>query len=484
MTWDIICSVLGPFGIGLTRRGSFTRGTELLLLEDDSADLPGAVYVAAGGEGPSFRQALVISVGPWEAAADNFIQVRQGTLPQVFNALGHARGWLERLDSTLALCDDDQEIVDRASEHMGLPMFYLDGSYRILAMTRDVAFEDDPEWEHMASNGYLSPGSARQMKELGELDMLAEAREPVIYKSGLYPFTSVVCNVWQDGAFVSRLNVLFVSGKPTALMIRACEIAVRHLGRVAAKRGNHAVGGPIQTILTDLLRGIRLPEELILDRLQTAPYLADNLLQLFYVDVKAKQDRQIASYYAAALRRLHPEDPFLPLVFEEQLILLAYAPNEGGFDSLTVKLAHFFAAHGLRCGVSDPFRRLSDLRGFCGQAEAALVLESGEGLHFYRSVMLEHLLSHIPTERIPFLTSPDIARLEAAEKQFSFSLTNTLQAYLECNCNLIRTAERLFLHKNTLLYRLNHIKSIIRCDLNDADQRLLLLLSFKLMNRN
>ena len=56
--------------------------------------------------------------------------------------------------------------------------------------------------------------------------------------------------------------------------------------------------------------------------------------------------------------------------------------------------------------------------------------------------------------------------------------------YLECGCNLIRTAERLFLHKNTLLYRLNHIKGILRCDLSDADDRLLLMLSFKLLERD
>jgi len=71
--------------------------------------------------------------------------------------------------------------------------------------------------------------------------------------------------------------------------------------------------------------------------------------------------------------------------------------------------------------------------------------------------------------------------LEEAEGQYSFSLLDTLRTYLECNCNLLRTAERLYVHKNTLLYRLNHIKSILRCDLNDADERLLLMLSFKLL---
>ena len=95
--------------------------------------------------------------------------------------------------------------------------------------------------------------------------------------------------------------------------------------------------------------------------------------------------------------------------------------------------------------------------------------------------MLEQLLSHIPTEQAPYLISPDIQRLKDAGAHFAFSPLDTLKAYLECNCNLVRTAQRLYLHKNTLLYRLNHIRSILRCDLDDADQRLLLMLSFKLL---
>jgi DNA-binding PucR family transcriptional regulator len=114
---------------------------------------------------------------------------------------------------------------------------------------------------------------------------------------------------------------------------------------------------------------------------------------------------------------------------------------------------------------------------------AALQQEEQTGLIFYRGIMLEQMLSHIPAEETRFLISPDIFRLEEAETRYSFSLVETLQVYLECNCNLNRTAERLYLHKNTLLYRLNHIRSILRCDLQDADARLLLMLSFKLRQR-
>lgn len=484
MTWDVICHILRPFGLLTAQKSSFELGENLLLLHREAPDLPNTVYVALGGQiSAAFHHALIVSVGPCHVAADNLIELEKGELAEVFNTLAAAKNRLDSLNSALALCDSDQEAVDRASIHLGIPMFYLDESYRILAITKSLNFQGDEEWVHMSEKGYLSPKNAQRMKESGDLDLLAPAHAPVIYRSDIYPFSSIICNIWLSGVFVSRLNVLCVNGDTSPLMVRACEIIASHLTRIISRSDRMMAGGPLQAMFIDLLHGVRLSEELIRDRMKAAPHFSGSLMQLFYADVEARDDRQIAPYYASLLKRMFPEETFLPLVYEGQLILLAYAPDELGFDSLTVKLAHFFATHRLRCGVSNHFRRAADLRGFCDQARAALDTESGPGLHFYRDVMLEHMLSHIPAEQTRFLISPDIFRLREANRDYSFSLVDTLKVYLECNCNLARTAERLFLHKNTLLYRLNHIRSIIRCDLNDADDRLLLMMSFKLLER-
>ena len=484
MTWDVICHILQPFGILETRKNNFEQGDTLLLLSEDAADRPNTVYVAACGTLPrQFHHALVVTVGAPAPDADNAICLVACELARIFNALATAKNHLDTLTATLALCGSDQELVDRASLHLGIPMFYLDESYRILAMTKSLDFPGDEEWIHMSEKGYLSPKNARKMKDSGDLDLLAPAHAPMVYRSQIYPFPSIICNVWVNGVFVSRLNVLCTDGDLSPLRVRACELIVAHLTRNAERSEQLSDRGPLQSILIDLLRGIHLSEDLIRDRLQAAPYLNGKLMQVYFADVKARDDRQLASYSASLLLRLHPEEPFLPLVWQEQLLLIAYAPDEAGFDTLTVKLAHFFHTHKLRCGVSNPFRSLSDLRGYYDQAAAALDGAGSNGLSFYRDIMLDAILSHIPEEQVQFLISPDIHRLQEAEAQYSFSLVDTLKAYLECNCNLIRTAEHLFLHKNTLLYRLNHIRSIIRCDLNDADERLLLTLSFKLLER-
>lgn len=483
MTWDVICHVLTPFGMRQAVKGNFEQAESLLLMSNDAADLPNIIYVTAEAKLPRpFHYALVVSLCAVEGA-DNLISLEKGDLPQVFNALAAAKNWLDSLGGALALCSSDQELLDRASLHMGVPMFYLDESYRILAMTKSLDFPGDAEWVHMREKGYLSPENTQKMKDSGDLDLLAPARIPVVYHSDIYPFPSITSNVWLGNVFVSRLTVLCVEGDTSPRVLRACELITAHLRRIAEASDRRAERGPLQGMLVELLHGVRLSDELIADRLRTAPYLQGCLMQVFFADVKARDDRQLAPYYASLLQRLYPDEPFLPLVWQEQLVLLAYARDEGGFDPLTVKLAHFFSQHRLRCGVSNPFRHIRDLRGYCSQAMAALQQEEQTGLIFYRGIMLEQMLSHIPAEETRFLISPDIFRLEEAETRYSFSLVETLQVYLECNCNLNRTAERLYLHKNTLLYRLNHIRSILRCDLQDADARLLLMLSFKLRQR-
>lgn len=486
MTWEVICSVLEPFGLSGSQREGFERGTELLLLEEDSDDREGTVYVTSGGELPRrLRHSLIISTGPCSGQADNLICLERGGLSQVFNLLLKTKAWLEQLDRALALCETQQEIIDQTGARMGLPMFYLDERYRVLAITKGMPAkqDQDPEWRHMTEKGFLSPESARRMKENGDLDLLAEARSPVVYRSEIYPFTSIVCNIIRAGGFAGRLNILCVDGITSPLRIRAGEIAAAHLGRVFGRNEKLSEGGPLQGILLDLLRGIHLSEEFIGEQLRAVPELSGALLQVFFVHIEVRNDRQIAPYYAALIRRTFPEERVIPLVFGADLVLVAYADAEEGFNTLTVGLSHFFTTHHLRCGVSNRFRRLSALRGYCDQAEAALAAEPGVGLHFFRGMMLDHMISCIPAEQTEFFISPDLARLAEAENQYSFSLVDTLREYLACNCNLIKTAERMFIHKNTLLYRMNHIRSILQCDLNDADERLLLMLSFKLMER-
>ena len=60
----------------------------------------------------------------------------------------------------------------------------------------------------------------------------------------------------------------------------------------------------------------------------------------------------------------------------------------------------------------------------------------------------------------------------AYDKKYNTNLIQTLEVYLNKNCNLNQTAETLFIHRNTIKYRLQRIEEITNTSLNDAFTRL------------
>jgi purine catabolism regulator len=59
------------------------------------------------------------------------------------------------------------------------------------------------------------------------------------------------------------------------------------------------------------------------------------------------------------------------------------------------------------------------------------------------------------------------------------TLVETLEAFFACNGNSARAAEKLHLHRNSLLYRLNQVRDLLGQDLDDPETRLALQLAIK-----
>lgn len=66
------------------------------------------------------------------------------------------------------------------------------------------------------------------------------------------------------------------------------------------------------------------------------------------------------------------------------------------------------------------------------------------------------------------------------DEKFNGELVDTLRAYLKCNAKPIRAAEALYVHRNTLRYRLGQISKLLNLDLNDLDELLMCSLAFRL----
>jgi purine catabolism regulator len=96
-------------------------------------------------------------------------------------------------------------------------------------------------------------------------------------------------------------------------------------------------------------------------------------------------------------------------------------------------------------------------------------------LGIYR-MLLQFAQSQDPNE---FFCEP-LQRLIEYNQQMDKELVKTIAAFLACNGNLTETSTRLFIHRNTLKYRLERIRDITQIDLDDAENRLMLHLGLKM----
>ena len=91
-------------------------------------------------------------------------------------------------------------------------------------------------------------------------------------------------------------------------------------------------------------------------------------------------------------------------------------------------------------------------------------------------------LEDIPAVRE--FTQKVIGPLVDYDEQHRSSLVQTIDAYFKNHGNISQTAETLFIHRNTLLYRLDRIQDLTNHDLNQSNMRLALHLALKFRQLN
>ncbi|MCP4357608.1 MAG: hypothetical protein GY796_06290 [Chloroflexi bacterium] len=144
-----------------------------------------------------------------------------------------------------------------------------------------------------------------------------------------------------------------------------------------------------------------------------------------------------------------------------------------------------FPKANLVAGMSGPAQSLTEWPEVYNEALQAMQLSErlrirGEVVEF-DSLGVYRLLGQL--ENIPAVQSftiQVIGPLVRYDERHNSALVKTIDAYFNHHGNISRTAESLFIHRNTLLYRLERIQDLTGHDLNQSNMRLGMHLALKL----
>ena len=150
-------------------------------------------------------------------------------------------------------------------------------------------------------------------------------------------------------------------------------------------------------------------------------------------------------------------------------------------DAFAKRAAIRFSDVRISIGVSDAVRDIRSLQTAYKRAEAALNWSRGKGLPivYFREMGLFRLISRVEDQDLLRQMSEEpLSPLLAYDREHGTEFTDTLKMYLKCGGSIKSVSEKMFIHRNTILYRMSQIREILGTDLESQSERVKYLIAF------
>ena len=156
------------------------------------------------------------------------------------------------------------------------------------------------------------------------------------------------------------------------------------------------------------------------------------------------------------------------------------------YISLKEQLATLLNGNFFSVGVSNAFSDLYNIRTYYFQAEAALdngaLYQAKSGIYLFNDYALMELVSNalggMPAESY---FPKGFQKLLDHDKEGGISYVETLTTFLEENMSYSKTARILYIHRSTLVERIERIQNELDIDLDNPNQRLQIQILLKAM---
>ncbi|MEG6584823.1 PucR family transcriptional regulator [Dendrosporobacter sp. 1207_IL3150] len=220
--------------------------------------------------------------------------------------------------------------------------------------------------------------------------------------------------------------------------------------------------------------------------------LSPDLLNEFLQSKKVKDEKSLVAFKARFENIVRDTLRFdgrnvLQMQLADDIVLIMPYENQnaGGRKNSDILLVVFdrLAAEipglAVAAALGGKFESLHDARKSYLQATQVLrcfskLKAAANPIYEYEKLGIYKLLFEIGSDKLALYYQEVIEPLNEYDRKNQMDLVNSLFVYFEEKCNAAKTAKRLFVHRNTLDYRLRKIEEITSRSLDDPYDRLTL----------
>ena len=203
------------------------------------------------------------------------------------------------------------------------------------------------------------------------------------------------------------------------------------------------------------------------------------VLYFYFVDIEAEAAAKILT------DSLQDENDLLAEVGRHSLAMLKGVDEEVNFTELeeyakAIEMSFLTEyATSVYVGISDPRDDMLSIPEAYEEARSAInvgrVYHSNRTVFVYRNLLLERFLNDVPQDMCGNYNAMIFNRKTA--RLFNDEMVHTIESFFDNSLNLSETARKLYIHRNTLVYRLEKVQRAIGLDLRNFDDAV----TFKMM---
>lgn len=381
-----------------------------------------------------------------------------------------------------------QEICDLTYQIIGNPVFISDLAHTILAHTKCVEVED-PIWHENVELAHLQRNNLRQNREVGAVHFSSSGtRRPVLVEDDYLPYPRVIKTLTNKGRAVGVMVVTaYLKPFEDNILDMVDLISSFVVSQMMKERFFFSSSEQsVENFFINLLNGANYSREEVARRLEILDYKQMPHTYLLCICLMAgAEDRGRTSVRLLLedFQRLGNTRVFL---YNSSLLCLygSETPVEH-WEEQAPQLHELIRESGLQAGVSRRVERMDQLIEYYQQAQDALEL----GLWLQRPftyTSYDTLSSFLLFQRVPegdlnLYCHEKIQLLRDYDESHGTELCATLQVYLEQTKSLAKTSEALFIHRNTVRYRINKCMELMNTSLEDGNEIFSFILSLRIL---
>lgn len=385
---------------------------------------------------------------------------------------------------------DYQQIIDTSWLIFHNPIILLDADNKALALSSQYGEDDvNREWKHLRQYGYSSVYYIRYFKNTYPAKDYYIKNKPQLFFFGreLENSSTLSAAIYHKQSYCGRINILQHERSINPGDFQLLDILIPILANALDTTHPDPADSISRNVFLELIRRSETDtgklKHRIFRHLQYMKWTLDDVFQIATVHIPEELFSQDLLVLLSNLIRKHlPE----AIVFTaDPCIAVIYDLFSTKRETICDKLKNLIEHEHLVMGVSLPFKSLPDLRMYFEQTlfaiEYGTLFSPGKNVYLFYDYALDYIIENSSMKQLLCACHPDIKELYKKDLAHDSDRLPTLRAYLQNNGSLVNTSRELFIHRNTLVYRINKIMQMCHYDINDEYNRDYLKLSMHMV---